>query len=86
MKQKVLDQYQSSPHPVHDETKSFGSTPPPHPLDATTKNFEWQSRPVARLFCGGGGQIDQILGPFMITGGLSCNRVEFGHFEGGGVR
>ena len=54
MKQKVLDQYRSSlhpvhdetksfgsillPHPVHDETKSFGSTPLPHPLDATTKN------------------------------------------------
>ena len=40
-------------------------------------------RPVARLFCGGG-QIGQILGPFMITGGLSCDRVEFGHFGGGG--
>ena len=39
-------------------------------------------RPVARLFCGGG-QIGQILGPFMITGGLSCDRVEFGHFGGG---
>ena len=23
-----------SPHPVHDETISFGSTPLPHPLDA----------------------------------------------------
>ena len=32
---------------------------------------------------GGGGQIGQILGPFMITGGLSCDRVEFGHFWGG---
>ena len=39
-------------------------------------------RPVARLFCGGG-QIGQILGPFMITRGLSCDRVEFGHFGGG---
>ena len=26
------------------------------------------------------GQIGQILGPFMITRGLSCNRVGFGHF------
>ena len=26
-----------SPHPVHDETKSFGSTP--HPLDATAKIY-----------------------------------------------
>ena len=41
------------------------------------------SRPVARLFCGGG-QIGQILGPFMITRGLSCNCVGFGHFFGGG--
>ena len=42
------------------------------------------SRPVARLFCGGGGggQIGQILGPFMITRGLSCNRIGFGHFGG----
>ena len=39
--------------------------------------------PVARLFCEGG-QIGQILGPFMITRGLSCDRVEFGHFGGGG--
>ena len=39
MKQKVLDQYRSSPHPVHDETKSFGSTPSPHPLDATAKKI-----------------------------------------------
>ena len=27
----------SSPHLVHDETKSVGSTPLPHPLDATAK-------------------------------------------------
>ena len=40
MKQKVLDQYQSSPHPVRDETKSFGSTPLPYPLDATAKRFK----------------------------------------------
>ena len=40
------------------------------------------NRPVARHFCGGG-QIGQILGPFMITRGLSCDRVEFGHFGGG---
>ena len=43
-------------------------------------------RPVARLFCwgeGGGDQIGQIWGPFMITGGLSCDRVEFGYFGGG---
>ena len=45
-----------------------------------TKRTEF--RPVARLFCGEG-QIGQILGPFMITGGLSCDRVEFGHFGGG---
>ena len=32
----------------------------------------------------GGGQIGQIWGPFMITRGLSCDRVEFGHFGGGG--
>ena len=31
-----------SPHPVYDETKSFGSTPLPHPLDATVKNLKWQ--------------------------------------------
>ena len=42
-------------------------------------------RPVARLFCGGG-QMGQILGPFMITRGLSCDRVGFGHFGGGGGR
>ena len=42
-----------------------------------------KNRPVARLFCGGG-QIGQILGPFMITGGLSCDRVEFDHLGGGG--
>ena len=30
-----------------------------------------------------GGQIGQIWGPFMITRGLSCDRVEFGHFGGG---
>ena len=43
------------------------------------------SRPVARLFLGGGGggQIGQILGPFMIMRGLSCDRVEFGYFGGG---
>ena len=41
------------------------------------------NRPVARLFCGGG-QIGQILGPFMITRGLSCDRVGFGHFFLGG--
>ena len=44
-----------------------------------------KGRPVARLFCGGG-QIGQILGPFMITRGLSCDRVGFGHFGGGGVQ
>ena len=59
MKQKVLDQYRSSPHPVHnetksfgsipsphpehDETKSFGSTRSPHPLNATAKKLKWQS-------------------------------------------
>ena len=37
------------------------------------------------FFCGGGGggQISQIWVPFMITRGLSCDRVEFGHFGGG---
>ena len=39
MKQKVLDQYRSSPHPVHDETKSFGSIPSPHPVHDETKSF-----------------------------------------------
>ena len=29
-----------SPHPVYDETKSFGSTPLPHPLDATAKKIK----------------------------------------------
>ena len=32
----------------------------------------------------GGAQIGQILGPFMITRGLSCDRVGFGHFGVGG--
>ena len=36
------------------------------------------------LFWGEGGQIGQILAPFMITRGLSCDRVGFGHFGGGG--
>ena len=31
-----------SPHQVPDETKSFGSAPLPHPLDATAKNLKWQ--------------------------------------------
>ena len=31
-----------------------------------------------------GGQIGQMLGPFMITRGLSCDRVGFGHLGGGG--
>ena len=51
-----------------------------------TKHTEF--RPVARLFCGGGGggggKSVKFLGPFMITGGLSCDRVEFGHFGQGG--
>ena len=29
-----------SPHPVHDETISFGSTPLPHPLEATAKKLK----------------------------------------------
>ena len=29
----------SSPHLAHDETKSFGSIPSLHPLDAAAKNF-----------------------------------------------
>ena len=29
-----------SPHPVHDETISFGSTPLPHLLDAATKKIK----------------------------------------------
>ena len=32
-----------SPHPVYDETKSFGSTPVPQTLDATAKKLKWQS-------------------------------------------
>ena len=43
MNQKVLDQYRSSLYPVHDKTKSFGSTPLPHPLNATAKNLKRQS-------------------------------------------
>ena len=39
MKQKGLDQYQSSPHQVHDETKSFGSIPSPHPVHDDIKSF-----------------------------------------------
>ena len=33
---------------------------------------------------GEGGQIGQILGPFMITCGLSCDHVGFGNWERGG--
>ena len=41
-------------------------------------------RPIARLFCGGGGgQIGQILEPIIIMCGLSCDRVGFGHFGAG---
>ena len=29
-----------SPHPVHDERISFGSTPLPHPLDAAAKKIK----------------------------------------------
>ena len=32
-----------SPHSVYDEMKSFGSTPLPHPLDASEKKLKWQS-------------------------------------------
>ena len=49
----------------------------------------WRSRQVqarSQTVLWGGGQIGQIWGPFMITRGLSCDRVEFGHFGGGGVR
>ena len=42
MKQKVLDHTFTSSS-IYDETKSFGSTPLPHPLDATAKKFKWQS-------------------------------------------
>ena len=35
----------SSPHLVHDETKSFGSIPSPHPLDAIAKKIKRQSIP-----------------------------------------
>ena len=35
----------SSPHLVHDETKSFGSIPSPHPLDAIAKNVKCQATP-----------------------------------------
>ena len=64
--------------------KGSGSFPAPRSGYATTITVFFCSftRPVARLFRGGG-QIGQILGPFMITGGLSCDRVEFGHFGGG---
>ena len=39
MKQKILDQYRSSPHPAHNETKSFGSIPSPRPVHDETKSF-----------------------------------------------
>ena len=39
MKQKVLDQHWSSPHPVHDATKSFGLIPSPHPVHDEIKSF-----------------------------------------------
>ena len=45
-------------------------------LQARSQTFLWGG--------GGGGQIGQIWGPFMITRGLSCDRVEFGHLGGGG--
>ena len=32
-----------SPHLVHDETESFGSTHLPQPLDSTAKKLKWQS-------------------------------------------
>ena len=48
-------------------------------LTGEDQAFSNRPRPVARLFCGGG-QIGQILEPFMITHGLSCDRVGFGHF------
>ena len=52
-----------------------------HTHTHTSSHTHTHTRPVARLFCGGG-QIGQIWGPFMITRGLSCDRVEFGHFGG----
>ena len=58
--------------------------PPPHLTHPVAPLPICPTRPVARLFCEGGGQIGQILGPFMITRGLSCDRVGFGHFGGGG--
>ena len=42
-----------------------------HQSQARSQTFLW------------GGQIGQILGPFMIMRGLSCDRVGFGHFGGG---
>ena len=39
MKQKVLDQYRFSPHPVHDETQSFGSISSPHPVHNERRSF-----------------------------------------------
>ena len=35
---------------------------------------------------GGGGLIGQILGPFMIRHGLSCNCIGFGHIGGRGAQ
>ena len=34
---ETLDRSSPHLHEVHDETKSFGSTPLPHPLDAAAK-------------------------------------------------
>ena len=45
------------------------------------------NRPITRHLCvcvwGGVGGSHWFLGPFMITRGLSCDRVGFGHFVGG---
>ena len=58
------------------------------PHECTYKDDILQARSQAFLcVCVvGRGQIGQILGPFMITRGLCCDRVGFGHFgkEGGG--
>ena len=57
-------------------------TPPPGVLNQACNALSGP-KPDFFLCVGVGGcQIGQILGPFMITRGLSCDRVGFCHFGG----
>ena len=54
-----------------------------------TDTIQVRSQTLCVCVCvcvGGGGRIGQILGPFMVTRGLSCDRIGFGHFFWGGGR